>query len=204
MEYKPKHHGIWVPSDASSDLEVACSAVAQVLRGADNWGWRLTVAHGVRNVSYQPSVEAFASNGNILTPMNASRRQIKTGGPVLAFVPDDKTLALAVGHCSGQVLGVVEYAVPSMRGWAAAVGAVNVLTGEKEPGVDDSTRQSFDELIGIGYKGYSKRDRYVMAVARPAIEKLTADGYDADFIVSYGIACGLHDSQAKELRALLA
>ena len=204
MTTEPNHTGVWAPWADDTPLEDNCAAVCNwLLANAANTERRLTVVPEKPALEAQPSISQFAKNGNYVTPKGRNQQRPRTGGPVLAFVPDDKGLHLAIQYANNQVIGLVEWPSPRMEGWAAAVRALNVTTGERHPGVDDDTAELLDDLYSAGYKGYSKSDKFVMAQAQPALTELLARGLDADFIVSFMIAKGMSDSTAASLRKLI-
>ena len=126
------------------------------------------------------------------------------GGPVFTYYPDDRVLAAAIARARGTVLAVLSSSRPEADGWAAAVEAHNLLTGEPTPTVDDETAGHIDDLVDAGYGGgYNKRDNYIMSKVRPALTALLAQGCSNDFIVTYCLAKGLTATHAKDLRGLL-
>lgn len=202
MSKRPNLSVVWAPWQDNTELELATSAVVIWLaENAPELGSRLTVVPNVNAAASTPSAEAFSANGNILTHKN--RRRHVRGGPVLAYVPDDEELSLAVPRSEGNFLGLVAFHQPALDGFAAATKALNVLTGEHDSGVSEEIDKLFVRLDFAGYKGFPKSDAYVMRRAAPIIEDLLSEGLDADFIVTYALARGLPFRHAKELRELL-
>lgn len=118
--------------------------------------------------------------------------------------PSEKVLARGVGRARGTILAVLSHSSPSVEGWASAVGAHNILTGEQTPPVDRESARLFANLIDASYRGYyDPKDSYIMAKVRPALSGLVRQGHDADFIVSYGLAYGLSVECASGLRKML-
>ena len=181
--------------------EPATAVVDWLKNNAFGWGNRLTVVADVNAASAEPSVEEFSTNGNILTHKN--RRRVERGGPVLAYQPGDQELELAVQPSVGNYLGIVEFHHPTIDGFVAATRALNVLTGEPDPGVSEEIDKLFVKLDSVGYNGFSKRDSFVMRQAPPIIRDLLSEGFDADFIVTYALASGTTFRHAKQLRELL-
>jgi hypothetical protein len=72
---------------------------------------------------------------------------LPTGGPVFTHYPSDKVLAKGIWRAHGTILAVLSSNYPSAEGWAAAVGAHNLLTGEPTPQVDAESVELFEDLI---------------------------------------------------------
>ena len=193
---------MWAPWQDGVPVEEPATAVVDWLKkNASEWKSRLTIVADVNAASAEPSVEEFSANGNILTHRN--RRRVERGGPVLVYQPGDQELEMAVPRSVGNYLGIVEFHQPAIDGFAAATRALNVLTGESDPGVSEEIDKLFVKLDSVGYNGFSKRDSYVMRQALPIIRDLLSGGFDADFIVTYALARGTTFRHAKQLRELL-
>ncbi len=128
---------------------------------------------------------------------------LPAGGPVFTWYPDDRVLASAIARARGTMLAILSSDRPDAAGWAAAVRAHNLLTGEATPGVDTESVELFGDLVEAGYRGgHDTRDGYIMSKARPAMTELLARGHNTDFIVTYCLAMGLTDKHARDLRTL--
>ncbi|MCW2295893.1 MULTISPECIES: hypothetical protein [Rhodococcus] len=202
MSKRPELTVAWIPwlHDIALD-DSAVPVIDWLHENTSSWNERSIVVCLVNDARQDPNVRAYSSNGNIVTHRN--RRSTVRGGPVLAYGPGDEELEIAASRAAGHVLGLVSFHRPTLDGFAAATRAFNVLTGQHHPGVSAEKDALFDKLNRAGYKGFSKRDAYAMRQATPIIDELLGEGFDADFIVTYSLACGMPFRHAKELRALL-
>ncbi|QNJ90966.1 hypothetical protein HZU40_22385 [Mycolicibacterium fluoranthenivorans] len=169
-------------------LAFAFEAVETYLhKHGNNWGQRaLLIPHGsVRGEAYHQN---YSANKNIGLVRG---KHPERGGPVLAVHPPLKLLNLGLQVADGQHLGV---ATPNMReviGWAAATKALDVVTGERHPGVPDDIADALQDLHDAGYNGYARqRERYFAALYYPPIDILMDAGYDVDFVKSYLVVLG--------------
>lgn len=153
---------------------------------------------------YPESLEAFAArHGNHGTPAGRYRQRVPRGRPTLVYVPDEQMLDQAASHADGAALAAVESSVFPLRGWAAAVGAVNLDTGEVvEPPAEDAVKV-LEHIVFMGNNGYS--DRYAKNNIGHWIDKLaaTAPELDGAFVGGWVLAKGRYDSGAKNIRALV-
>ncbi|QII04385.1 hypothetical protein BH93_02500 [Rhodococcoides fascians A25f] len=204
MNKRSAHHdGVWIPYREGSDINLDNAVVVRWLQAnCPRIGDRITVGAVKQSFSYQSSVRAFASNGNVATPRSSS--PTRSGGPVLVFTPSDELLPLGVSLARGLTLGLVEYDSPRLEGWAAATRALNLTTGEHHPGVGEEIHAVFERLAFYGNNGYRSRDSFSMNRVAYAVDDLRAEQLDDDFIVSYMIALGTPYLHAKELRVSLA
>lgn len=104
--------------------------------------------------SPEPALAQYISNGNI---GSIKGRSASSGGPVLAIGPTWGLLETALGLADDQALGVIEHIPGANAGWAAAVGAIDLETGESTPDVPAQMRQALVSLHDAGYNGYHRR-----------------------------------------------
>ena len=77
-------------------------------------------------------------------------------GAVIAHVPTPEALEVATRLAHGNALVVVEYPSPwRLAGWAGAVNALNLDTGETSK-LDPRLREHLDELVRCGNNGYAR------------------------------------------------
>jgi hypothetical protein len=178
----------WLPCEV--DLDLCVGAMAEWLsENAEHYNSHaLVLAHTGELKWAGEYLKAYAANGNAESHRGSRAEQ---GGPVLAYVPDMELLERAVRLADNQVLGVVEHAPGRMEGWAAATKALNLLTGERHPGVPDDIHEALTDLKRAGYNGYRRdREPYFANLYFPPIDKLMAMGYSYDFVASYLVALG--------------
>lgn len=140
--------------------------------------------------------------GGHATPQSRSRPD---RGPVLAFVPDERSLHFAMGLARGHSLAVVEGSTP-LAEWAAGAAAINLLTGEVTTSeIDDDVRKDLDSVIFYGGRnGWTGADdkaqarRFLSDHVRGG--RLTPDQAAAYVLSSQSVS----DRGAKRLRELLA
>jgi hypothetical protein len=93
--------------------------------------------------------------------------------PVLAYVPNRGTLEFAINLAHGSSLCVVEDVSDPLAGWAAAVGALNLVANEQMK-LDPRLTECLDRLAFYGNNAYTKgwgRDN-----AQKILEDIAADG----------------------------
>lgn len=83
-------------------------------------------AQNAASFGYADLDEIIRSGGHA-TPQSRSRPD---RGPVLAFVPDERSLHFAMGLARGYSLAVVEGSILPLAEWAAGASAINLLTGQ--------------------------------------------------------------------------
>ncbi|WP_157739816.1 hypothetical protein [Micromonospora narathiwatensis] len=77
-------------------------------------------------------------------------------GAVIAHAPTPEALAVATRLARGNALVVVEHPSPwRLAGWAGAVGALDLDTGETTV-LDLRLRECLDELVRYGNNGYAR------------------------------------------------
>ena len=136
----------WVPDDdPERGWEIAADlAVAWVRRECAEQGAAGVLVLNAFGVEQQiPSLRRFAAEHSVTTP-RASRDRVGRGkGPVLAYVPDEKTLDFAAGLARGSSLAIVE-SIHGFRleGWARQLGAIDLTRPDEQPEQIDSELRS--------------------------------------------------------------
>jgi len=124
------------------------------------------------------------------THFSPRSRPTGRGAPVLAYVPTPDTLELAMSVARGSAICVVESVAHPVRGWAAVVGAVNLLTGQPTT-VDARLAKPLQRLKFYGNNGYGPD--FDRRSAQLILDDLRGEGLlDRDLIVG-GLAA-LHIS----------
>ena len=131
----------WVPDDDPERPWDEAAALAAV------WIWErsqveevrpLLVTNTFQNARGITCLEEIARSGGQATPQG---KQQFERGPVLAFVPDERTLKLALDLARGYSLAVVETVSFPLAEWAAGAGAINLLDGStSRSGIPDDVK----------------------------------------------------------------
>lgn len=180
----PPIENAWAP------LGTEPAVVASWLRdNADStWPRRALFIPNKSQFGAQPAaVVAYGANHNIGT--NRSPR-VARGGPVFAHVPDLHLLEHAVRAADGQRLGVTANKEEEIAGWAAAVNAINLETGQRDPGVPAEIHEALDDLESAGYNGYHQRGAFFKTKFEPPIRDLIDAGYGYRFVAGYLLGLG--------------
>jgi len=194
----------WVPDN---DPTRPWSEAAEL---AADWVWQrskiegkspLLVTNTFQNARGMGALEEIAKSGGQATPQGKKRF---SHGPVLAYVPVERTLELALDLARGYSLVVVETDVFPLSEWAAAVGAVNLLDGSTSASaLDADVSEALDRAIFFGgNNGWtgSHEKRH----ARTVLSDLAVAGrIDADAAASYAMAHDVSDKGARRLRTLI-
>jgi hypothetical protein len=122
------------------------------------------------------------------------------GRPVLAYVPEARTLALAHRHARNAALCVVESVSFPLHGWAREVGAVNLLNGDRLQRLDSFANELLEHLQFIGNNGwgdqFGKRDATCLL---PSIR----EHVDRAEVLGYVLAHGAHDRSVTNLEKIM-
>lgn len=141
----------WVPDDVEDrPWEEAISLAAEWIweRSREEGSAPLLASNAQNAASYgYADLDEIIRAGGHATPQTRSRPD---RGPVLAFVPDERSLHFAMGSARGYSLAVVEGSTPIAE-WAAGAAAINLLTGQVTPSqLDDEVRKDLDSVIFYG------------------------------------------------------
>jgi hypothetical protein len=196
----------WVPDDVEDrPYEDAIALAADWIweRSQDEDLAPLLVSNAQNAASFgYADLDEIIRAGGHATPQSRNR---PARGPVLAFVPDERSLHFAMGLARGHSLAVVEGSTP-LAEWAAGAAAINLLTGEVTTSeMDSDVRKDLDSVIFYGGRnGWTGSDD--KAQARRFLSdhissgRLTPDQAAAYVLLSQSIS----DRGAKRLRDLLS
>ncbi|MFJ9668721.1 hypothetical protein ACIRPP_29630 [Streptomyces sp. NPDC101219] len=151
-----------------------------------------------------PSLRRFAAEHAVTTP-RASRDRIARGvGPVLAYVPDEKTLDFAARLARGSSLAVVEsiHGFP-LQGWARQLGAVDLTRPDEQPVPFDSEVAEAIGRLDL-YKNNGFGDSFGKQQARRILQGLRSAGnLERDVILGALAARGASDRAVRNLAKLI-
>ena len=153
---------------------------------------------------YPENLQVFvARNGNHATPMGRYRQRVPRGRPTLVYVPDEQMLDMGTSYANGAALVAVEDASFRLGGWAAAVGAINLDTGQVVAAPPEDVIKLLEHIVFLGNNGYG--DKYTKNHIGVWIDKLLAVAPELDgaFVGGWVLAHGRSDDGAKNIRALV-
>lgn len=146
-------------------------------------------------------LEEIARLGGQATPQGKRRFD---HGPVLAYVPDERTLKLALDLARGYSLAVVETVSFPLAEWAAGAKAINLLDGSTSAStIPDDVKNDLDHAVFFGgnngWTGSHEKQH-----ARSQLESHVRSGrLEPEQAASYVMSQGVSDAGAKRLRRLL-
>ncbi|MGI5506442.1 hypothetical protein [Lentzea sp. CA-135723] len=206
-ELHPSTHlqaAAWVPDD---DPERPWEQAADL---AAAWIWKRSRAEGVAPLLVTNTQQNGAGIGCLEEIVRRSGRATPQGkqrfdsGPVLAYVPNERTLRFALDLARGYSLAVVESTRFPLAEWAAGAEAVNLLDGRTTTsGIPDGVKADLDRAISFGGRnGWTGPDE--KRHARTHLETHVRSGrLDPEQAASYVMSRGVADTGAKRLRQLL-
>jgi len=167
----------WVPDDdPERDWSLAAAWAAQWVeercREEQASGVLVTNAMDFLGV---PELEDFEQR-HARASRRAGRTRVGSGvGPVLSYVPHAEDLQFAMTIARDSSLAVVETVSFPVSGWAAWLGALNLVTGTPTPALPDSLRTTVDRLVCCGTNGFSdpfgkKQARSILSQVRSEVE----------------------------------
>ena len=203
----PKPHlqaAAWVPDD---DPERPWDDAADL---AADWIWArseieyvkpLLVTNTFQNARGIDCLDEIASKGGQATPQGKQRFE---RGPVLAYVPDERTLELSLNLARGYSLAVVETVSFPLAEWAASAGAINLLDGSVgSSSLSDDIQADLDHAVFFGgNNGWTGRHERQHARNR-LTRHVQASRLAPEQAASYVMAKGVSGKGAKRLRLLL-
>ncbi|MFF8610862.1 hypothetical protein ACF06X_33690 [Streptomyces sp. NPDC015346] len=197
----------WVPDDdPERGWEIAADlAVAWVRRECAEQGAVGALVLNAFGVEQQyPSLRRFAAEHAVTTP-RASRDRVGRGtGPVLAYVPDEKTLDFAASLARGSSLAVVEsvHAFP-LRGWARQLGAIDLTRPDEQPEpINPEMAAAIDRLDFYKNNGFG--DQFGKQQAQRILQDLRGAGLlERDVILGALAAKGASDHAVRNLAKLI-
>lgn len=197
----------WVPND--DPLRPWDEAIAP----ASEWIWERSRAEGLAPVLVSnaknaagmgyPDLDRIIRKGGHATPQSGTRYD---HAPVLAFVPNERSLHFAMELARGYSLAVVEGRSLSLAVWAANAEATNLLTGQTTPSqIPDEVRRDLDfAILDGGRNGWTGPDEKAQA-RRCLADHIRAGRLTPDQAASYVLtSSSVSDSGAKRLRELLS
>ncbi|GAA3164039.1 hypothetical protein GCM10010531_15260 [Blastococcus jejuensis] len=194
----------WVPDD---DPERPWDEAADL---AADWIWERGEVEGVKpllitntfqNAKGIESLEVIAREGGQATPQGKERFE---RGPVLAYVPDERTLRLALNLARGYSLAVVETVSFPLAEWAAGADAINLLDGStSSSGLSDKVKADLDHAVFFGGNNAWTGPHEKAHARNHLVSHVRASRLTPDQAASYVMAKGVSDKGAKRLRLLL-
>lgn len=194
----------WVPDD---DPERRWEDAADL---AADWIWErseiervtpLLVTNTFQNAVGIECLEEITQKGGQAT-LQAKERF--NPGPVLAYVPNERTLKLALNLARGYSLAVVETVSFPLAEWAAGAGAINLLDGStSRSSMRDDIKADLDHAVFIGgnngWTGQHEKQHARDHLAR----HVRAGRLSPEQAASYVMAQGVSNKGAQRLRLLL-
>lgn len=207
VDLHPKTHlqaAAWVPDD---DPERPWDEAADL---AADWIWERSEAEGVKpllvtntfqNARDIESLEAIARAGGQATPQGQGRFD---RGPVLAYVPYERTLKLALNLARGYSLAVVESVGFPLGEWAAGAAAINLLDGSPSvSSLPDDVRADLDHAVFFGGNNGWTGSHEKKHARNHLTRHVQAGRLMPEQAAAYVMAKGVSDRGAKRLRLLL-
>lgn len=203
MHLEIDHQGVWIPWEDGNGArrtahEQALIERVRLIRG--------DLRNAVRVAETLGGTAFGLNNDRTATPRSDAK--VPRGGPVFVDYPTVKEMGMAVARARGTILAVLEGTggfKANLGGWAAAVGAINAITGEPTPSPPEEIRTLLEQIAHNGNNGFhdSKYNSGVRVVVPSLARDLWAAGYTTDFIVSYMFAYGLDKDSEKSLRKVI-
>lgn len=194
----------WVPDD---DPERPWEVAAEL---AADWIWEHSKIEGVTPLlvtnTFQNAVgieclDEIASKGGQATPQGKQRFD---RGPVLAYVPDERTLRLALDLARGYSLAVVETVSFPLAEWAAGAEAVNLLDGNtSSSNLPDDIKADLDHAVLFGGNNGWTGQHEKQHALNHLVRHVRAGRLAPEQAASYVMAKGVSGKGAKRLRLLL-
>lgn len=137
------------------------------------------------------------------TSRRAGRNRVQRGvGPVLSYVPYAEDLEFAMRLARNSSIAVVETVAFPIGGWAARLGAWNLVANRKTPPLTEAVRDAVDRLKFYGNNGFG--DRFGKRQAQSILGGLRTDGVlDRDVLLGAVLAAGLSARGTANLAGLL-
>lgn len=193
---------VWVPGHVGIDAAVGAIADYFTEHAPERYADRATVVHNKSDVDfYEGELAQFVANGNVGSLRgNGGNR----GGPVLVLESDLRLLEHAIKLADGQLLGVIEHVPESLEGWAAAVHALDLSTGERHAGVPGDVHELLLDLKREGNNGYGslKKPSAYATMTKLYIGQLKESGYDGAFVAGYLLGLGISWKSAENLEKI--
>lgn len=189
----------WVPDQPDMEYDEAAALAVEWTdercRVENRRG--VLLVHAASNRPGTGPLADFADR-NTFTTASSLAAPASQGIPVLSLYPDPKALAIAVRSSARSSLCVVDGGFNGWRGWAAEVGALDLLTGEITPDPrTDAQRQTFDRLDLFTNNGFG--DQLAKTSVPRLLRDLLAGGLEPEFIYGVAVARGADERGVKQL-----
>ena len=140
---------------------------------------------------------------HVRTSRRSARSRMRSrGGPVLAYVPYADDLQFAMRLARSSSLAAVETVSFPLRGWAAWLGAWNLVTNDQTPALPDNVKDAVDRLKFYGNNGFG--DDFGKRQARSILVGLRSQGaLNRDVLVGAALAAGISARGTTNLGRLL-
>jgi hypothetical protein len=195
-----------VPDDPERDWEIAADLAVEWVRQecADQGAGGVLVLNAFGAEQEIPSLRRFAAEHAVTTP-RASRARVGRGkGPVLAYVPDERTLDFAASLARGSSLAIVEsvHGFP-LEGWARQLGAIDLTRPEEQPErLASELAEAIDRLDFYKNNGFG--DQFGKQQARRILQDLRDAGLlERDVVLGALAAKGASDRAVRNLGKLI-
>lgn len=194
----------WVPDDdPERPWEVAADLAA-------DWIWEhsriegvtpLLVTNTLQNAVGIECLDEIARRGGQATPQGKRRFD---RGPVLAYVPDERTLRLALDLARGHSLAAVETVSFPLAEWAAGAEAVNLLDGStSSSNLPDDVKVDLDHAVFFGGNNGWTGQHEKQHARNHLVRHVQAGRLAPEQAAAYVMAKGVSGKGAKRLRLLL-
>lgn len=207
IEMHPMTHlqaAAWVPDD---DPQRPWEDAAGL---ASDWIWERSRIEGVfpllvtntfHNAVGIDCLEEIARKGGQATPQGKQRFD---RGPVLAYVPDERTLKLALDLARGHSLAVVETVRFPLAEWAAGAEAISLLDGTtSSSSIPEDVKADLDHAVFFGGNNGWTGPHEKQHARNHLVRHVLAGRLAPEQAASYVMAKGVSDKGAKRLRLLL-
>lgn len=197
----------WVPDDdPHRDWEVAAGLAVDWIRQEcrQQGATGVLVLNGFGVEQQISSLRRFAAEHTVTTPRASRDRVVRGSGPVLAYVPDEKTLDFAARLARRSSLAVVEsiHGFP-LQGWARQIGAVDLTRPDEQPEpLHPALAEAIDRLAFYKNNGFG--DRFGKQQAQRILQDLrTAGRLERDVVLGALAARGASDRAVRNLGKLI-
>ncbi|TFD44999.1 hypothetical protein E3T55_19590 [Cryobacterium frigoriphilum] len=178
---------------------------------AADWIWERSETEGVtpllvtntlKSGTFMPVLDDIARRGGHAAPLGKERFD---RGPVLAYVPVEKTLKYAMELARGYSLAVVETDSFPLAEWAAGAGAINLLDGSASASeISEDVRHDLDSAIFFGGNNGWTGSHEKNHARSHLLDHVRTRRLSPDDAAAYAMSQGVSDRGARRLRDLLA
>lgn len=188
------YRAAWVPFDQDNGqtpamLGLAVTWVEQECVEQGRAGLLITPGEPISR--YAEPIQEFAARHERITRRGRMRRPVTGGGgPVLVHWPTFDDLYYAAGLARGSSLCAIELPDVPLIGWASAVGALNLVTGETRLRPADEVVRLLDQLHFAGNNGWFDGPGERDALRLLSELRTAAPHLDERFIASYMLGMG--------------